>query len=89
MTPQRPIFMRDEIDYSKSYGPVKREENNINEYFEKEINLSEHISERLRKMARLERRPKIVGKVVAVGLVIKLHQLHHQLIIGIHIKHNK
>ena len=75
-TPQPPTSIRDEIDYSKSYHPVKREEGNINGNFEKDIDLSEHISKRLRKMARLEGRPKTIGKVVTVGPVITLYQLH-------------
>ena len=42
----------------KSYHLVKREESNKNGNFEKDKDLSEHISQRLRKMAMLERRPK-------------------------------
>ena len=47
--PQSPTFTRDEIVFSKSYHPVKREESNINENSEKDVDLSEHISEILRK----------------------------------------
>ena len=56
--PQPPTFIRDKIDYSKSYHPVKREKSNINGNFEKDIDLSEHISKILRKMTRLEIRPE-------------------------------
>ena len=56
-TPQPPTFIRGEIDYSKSYHPVQIQERNIDGNFE-DIDLSEHISKRLREMAWLERRPE-------------------------------
>ena len=55
-TPQSPTFERDKMDYSKSYHLAKEEESNIDGNFEKNIYLSEHISEKLRRMAMLERK---------------------------------
>ena len=56
-TPQHPIFMSDELVYSKLYHPVTNDESGINRKFDKDINLSEHVSERLKTTAVLERRP--------------------------------
>ena len=46
-----PTFIRDKMDYSKSYHPAKGEESNIDENFKKDIDLSEHILKRLKRMA--------------------------------------
>ena len=54
-TSKPPTFIRDEIVYSKSHHLVKRKESNINGNFKKDVNLTKHISERLRKMVMLER----------------------------------
>ena len=57
-TPQYTTFIRDEIDYSKSYHVVKGEEISINGNLKKDIDLSEHISKTLRRMTMLERKPR-------------------------------
>ena len=77
-TPQPPTFVRDKIDYSKSYHMIKGEGSNINGTSEKKLDLSEHISKRLIKTAMSERRPGNVGTVTGVSPVIMLLQLHCQ-----------
>ena len=46
------------MDCSKSYHLVKVEKSNIDGNFEENIDLSEHISKRLRRMGMLEIKPR-------------------------------
>ena len=71
-TSQHPTSMRDKAVYSKLHHPLTKDKSNINNNFEKDIDLSEHVFERLKRMEDL----MMVGKVVTVGPVIMLYQLH-------------
>ena len=57
-TTQPPTIIRHKTVYTKSYHLVKGVGSNINGNSQKDIDLSEHISERLKKKAMLERRPR-------------------------------
>ena len=48
-TPQLPTLIRDEIVYSKLYHLVTWKDSNINGNSEKDMDLSEHICERLKQ----------------------------------------
>ena len=50
------MFVRDQIDYSKLYHTVKGEQYNTDGNLDENMDLSEHISERLRKTAMLEKK---------------------------------
>ena len=76
--PQSPMFGRDEMVYSKLYHTVSREKCNTERNFEENINLSEHISERLTKIAMLEKKLRYTRKIAIVDQAIMLHQPHHQ-----------
>ena len=58
---QSPMFVRDEMDYFKLYHTVKGERCNTDGNSEENIDLSEHISETLRKIAKLEKNWGILG----------------------------
>ena len=78
LRPQSPMFIRDKIDYSKLYHPVKGGKCNTDGNFEENIDLSEHILKRLRKATMLEINWGILGKIVIVDQIIMLHWPHHQ-----------
>ena len=60
--------MRDEIVYSKLYYPVTKDESNINRNFEKDIDLSVHISLRLKRMTMMKEDLKMLGKVITFSI---------------------
>ena len=53
--PHSSMFGEDEMDYSKLYHTVKGEKCNTDGNFEENIDLSEHISERLRNIAMFKK----------------------------------
>ena len=89
-TPQSTMFIRDKMDYSKSYQPVKEKGSNIDGNFGKDIDLSEHNSKRLRRMPMLERKPKINWEGSCSGssdyTALTLTLIEN---IDVQIKHNK
>ena len=67
---------RDKLIHTKLY-PVKREESNMDNNFMYEIDLSENISDQLKKRAMIEKRPKHGRKGSHCGSSNYVHQLHH------------
>ena len=57
-TPKPLTFKRGKMDYLKSYHPVKEEESILDRNFKENIDLSEHISEWIRRIPMLERKSR-------------------------------